>query len=911
MYNQEAKCKVRAKKIIIALVSIIAVMVVTTIASGALDAKAKTTYADIEKFPESYKEALYALKEKHPSWTFEVMNTGLNWSEVIYNEMTPAYRSLVPTYFDSTFVGAYYGDGWACATQEAVEYYLDPRNWLTEDYIFQFEKLTYNGNTQGIATVQKVLQNTFMSGFIQNDAQFNYEQMGLTYAQAFRDIGESIGVSPVHLATRVKQEQGTQGTSDLISGVYPGYEGYYNYYNIQASGQTHEEIVANGLNEAKSEGWNNRYAALLGGSKKVAERYILRGQDTLYLQKFDVDGQYDGRYWHQYMQNLAAPSNEGRNIKKAYESSGMMDEAFVFKIPVYSNMPNGKVITLNVATLKWKIGDTGTPKAYIDGNKVDNSTVNWKSSNEKVAVVSSKGAIEAVGYGTCTITCYKAGYETAELTVIVQDKVTLNVASVNAYVGIKVPLKAYVNGEAADASTLTWKSSNEKVATVDSLGRVTPIATGSSMISCTVENGTVAQCKFTVNEPDVITLNVTKRNWTVGTAGRITAYVNGEKTDAGKLTWTSSDSTVATVTADGTIKAVGLGHAVITCSRTGATAAVCEVNVNDIVTLDKTDIEISGNGTITLIPYINGVQAAGSLMTWTSSDESVAVVDASGKVIPVSNGTAVISCTKEYANVAECKVTVSEVVPAVITLNVTKRNWTVGTSGRLTAFVDGVKADSTTLTWATSDAAVAVVDNNGGVTAVGPGTAVISCTKYNANVAECTVNVAAPQKDVITLNVTKRSWTVGMSGKLTAYVNGVKADGAAMTWSSSNEAVAVVDNSGGVTAVGAGTAVISCTKDNADAAECIVIVTGAQSEPEVITLNVSKRNWTVGDAARLSAYINGNKVDGSVVKWESSDSNVATVDSNGNVLAVGVGSCIVTCSKDGAASATCVFNITD
>lgn len=317
-----------------ALCGILAAGAVTVGMSNVSDTRAEAYYEDIEKFPESYKEALYKLKEAHPNWTFEVMNTGLDWNTVVYNEMTPASRSLVPSYFDSSFAGEYYGDGWSCATQAAVEYYLDPRNWLTEDYIFQFEKLTYNANTQGIATVQKVLANTFMSGYIEG-----YEYMGLTYAQAFRDIGASIGVSPVHLATRVYQEQGAAGSSDLISGTYPGYEGYYNYYNIQATGKEHDEIVRNGLNEAKSEGWNNRYVALLGGSKKVGERYILRGQDTLYLQKFDVDGTYDGRYWHQYMQNLAAPSNEGRNIKRAYEKAGMLGEAFVFKIPVYNNMP--------------------------------------------------------------------------------------------------------------------------------------------------------------------------------------------------------------------------------------------------------------------------------------------------------------------------------------------------------------------------------------------------------------------------------------------------------------------------------------------------------------------------------------------------------------------------------------------
>lgn len=329
-----------AKKRIIAVLSVFVVAVASILSINGIEAEATVSYQDIEQFPESYRDALYSLKQQHPNWTFEAMNTGLDWSTVVYNEMNPSSRSLVPSYFDSKFVGAYYGDGWSCATQDAVEYYLDPRNWLEEEYIFQFEKLTYNSNTQGIATVQKVLQNTFMSGFIQSDAYNNYSEQGVTYAQAFRDIGEMIGVSPVHLATRVKQEQGTNGTSDMISGTYPGYEGYYNYYNIQATGKEHDEIVRNGLNEARAEGWNTRYAALLGGSQKVANRYILRGQDTLYLQKFDVDGTYDGRYWHQYMQNLAAPSNEGRNIKRAYEKAGMLDEAFIFKIPVYNNMPS-------------------------------------------------------------------------------------------------------------------------------------------------------------------------------------------------------------------------------------------------------------------------------------------------------------------------------------------------------------------------------------------------------------------------------------------------------------------------------------------------------------------------------------------------------------------------------------------
>lgn len=293
---------------------------------------AEMKYEDIEQFPFSYREALYELKTKHPNWVFEMYDVGLEWDTVVFNELNPSSRSLLPSYFPSNMVGAYYGDNWSCATQEAVEYYLDPRNWLSEKYIFMFEVLTLNEEYQNFVTVQKVLDGTFMEGVIPGEES-------VTYAQLFYETGRNLGVSPIHLAARVRQEQGIYGTSDLISGNYPGYEGYYNFYNIEASGQTKQEIVTNGLKEAMKEGWYSRYLAIKGGSAKVAKNYILVGQDTLYLQKFDVDATSYGRYWHQYMQNLAAPSSEAVKIYNAYSEYGVLESSFVFKIPVYRDMP--------------------------------------------------------------------------------------------------------------------------------------------------------------------------------------------------------------------------------------------------------------------------------------------------------------------------------------------------------------------------------------------------------------------------------------------------------------------------------------------------------------------------------------------------------------------------------------------
>ncbi|MBQ7775440.1 MAG: hypothetical protein IJ379_05910, partial [Lachnospiraceae bacterium] len=143
------------------------------------------------------------------------------------------------------------------------------------------------------------------------------------------------------LASRVYQEQG-KGTSPLISGTYPGYEGYYNYFNIGASGKTDKEVIENGLAYAKNATppWDTPYHALHFGSKVIGSNYITKGQDTLYLQKFDVDSSNNGLYWHQYMQNICAPTSEAVSIRKLYEETGSLDNMFVFKIPVYNNMPD-------------------------------------------------------------------------------------------------------------------------------------------------------------------------------------------------------------------------------------------------------------------------------------------------------------------------------------------------------------------------------------------------------------------------------------------------------------------------------------------------------------------------------------------------------------------------------------------
>ncbi len=329
---------------------------------------------DLSAFPSSYRSYIQNLIKAHPNWTFVPMNTGLNWSDVIENETKDSvnlvdinapksWKSMAAKDYNAS-TGQWViknGTTWVQASEAVIKYYIDPRNFLNEDYVFQFEQLTYNKSHHTESGVEKILSGTFMSKKELEDGSGG----NITYAQAFMKIGKELKVSPYFLASRIRQEQGVKGTSALISGTYPGYKGYYNYFNIQATG-VGEQVIISGLKEAKKAGWNTRYAALKGGAAKTAENYISKGQDTFYLQKFDVDASYNGLYWHQYMQNLLAAANESTNVRNSYTAMGIIDNSFVFKVPVYEGMPSTACPcpgeNLDKPSIKVKKGTPGTVK---------------------------------------------------------------------------------------------------------------------------------------------------------------------------------------------------------------------------------------------------------------------------------------------------------------------------------------------------------------------------------------------------------------------------------------------------------------------------------------------------------------------------------------------------------------------
>ena len=336
------------------------------------DYKEYSDYLKKVGFPDTYIPKLVELHAKHPNWQFKIMNVDIDFNELIrleYDGYSKGWSLLEDTgsYFDgyksfdswsynyltNQFSNDFTGGGkyWYAASKGTIGYYLDPRNFFNERQIFMFETLSYNGDYHTKEGIELILKGSFMDGKLSDEANKK------SYADAFIDAGLKYNLSPYVLVSRVIQEIGVNG-STITSGTVSGYEGYYNFYNIKAYGNSASETITNGLIYAKEQGWDNPYKAILGGASFLGSDYIGAGQDTLYLQKWDVVGSSIAT--HQYMQNIQAPSTESVKTYNGYNDMKLVDSYFVFTIPVYKNMPT-----------ETKLPNSGNPNNYLSSLAVN------------------------------------------------------------------------------------------------------------------------------------------------------------------------------------------------------------------------------------------------------------------------------------------------------------------------------------------------------------------------------------------------------------------------------------------------------------------------------------------------------------------------------------------------------------
>ncbi|HAK58499.1 MAG TPA: hypothetical protein DCP06_05915 [Lachnospiraceae bacterium] len=308
--------------------------------------------------PDIYKSYLRTLHEQYPFWEFRTYETGIKWATALKNESkigrnlisnskSAAWKSTDPAAYDSSTGKWKIFDGstWVAASKEAVAYYMDPRNFLNERTIFQFELQEYQKDYHTLSGVEQILLNTpFASAKFSYTDPLTGKSAKMTYANAYMTAAVNSGVSPIHLASRSKQEVVTSATtvSGSVSGTHKQYPGIYNFYNIGAT--SGKDAAANGLKWASTgdtymRPWTDPYRSIVGGAMYIGSGYINKGQNTIYLEKFNVTA--TDRYNHQYMTNVEAANSEALKIQKAYQNSGLLtDTPLVFSIPVYKNMPD-------------------------------------------------------------------------------------------------------------------------------------------------------------------------------------------------------------------------------------------------------------------------------------------------------------------------------------------------------------------------------------------------------------------------------------------------------------------------------------------------------------------------------------------------------------------------------------------
>lgn len=310
------------------------------------------SYMTKQGFPESYKPYLRTLHEQHPKWIFTAQKLGVDWNtalkeecvvgrNLVHSSALASWKSMEKGAYD--FNGGYwYGlDGsWVAASKEIIMYYMDPRNFLNDTYIFMFENQSYDPSYQTESGVKTILADTFMSkSYTCPDTKKKY-----TYSQTFMDAAKKSGVSPYHLASRCRNEQGVNGAPQSL-GTVKGYENYFNFFDIQAYATSTMTAAEMGCKYAKTTNptyllpWTNQYKSIVGGSIFLGTGYITKSQDTLYLQKFDMVDGGNGLYYHQYMTCVFGQANEAISLKNAY-SQDILNSAMEFKIPVYNNMPD-------------------------------------------------------------------------------------------------------------------------------------------------------------------------------------------------------------------------------------------------------------------------------------------------------------------------------------------------------------------------------------------------------------------------------------------------------------------------------------------------------------------------------------------------------------------------------------------
>ncbi len=589
------------KKKFIFIISLLLLIVINI--SINFNTKASSKLEGIEKFPSSYQPYLKELTKKHPNWKFTALYTNLDWNYVI-NQENVFGKNLVPKNYSDSWKNTKPGEynvevdsGWVDSSRQAVEYCMDPRNFLNEVRLFQFEGLSYDAHTNNLDGIEKILYgtefyNTKVSYLNSNGTTIN---MNEKYSDLILRGGQTSYVSPYHLASRIKQEVGPFLSHSSISGRVQGFEGLYNFYNIGATSSSEPMgAIKNGLRYARDGNgasqetknkyiipWNTKERAITGGGIFIGSSYINKGQNTIYLQKFDVNDEFkNDLFWHQYMTNVLAPYSESKSIYNGYQKSGLLDIAMNFIIPVYDNMPTIPTQSPSINTNDFTQDNT---KVYCNTTNVNIRTgpstsyevITTVTQNDKMTRI-QKGRQSGERWDKVILENGIIGYiyqtYVTEIPPVQIEKIDISIDNNIMPKGERKQLQIEITPKEASNHKLIYSSSNPKVATIDDTGVIQAIKSGETTITVKAEENSVQnQIKINVySKVTGIALDQKDIYIAVGDTFKINAYIQPDDADDKTIIYSSSNTEIATIDNNG----------IITAKTEGETSIIATSNEN-------------------------------------------------------------------------------------------------------------------------------------------------------------------------------------------------------------------------------------------------------------------------------------------------------------------------------------------
>ena len=604
--------------------------------------------------------------------------------------------------------------------------------------------------------------------------------------------------------------------------------------------------------------------------------------------------------------------------------------------------PNGNIavtgIAVNPTQIEIEIGETTQLIKEVTPSFASNNDVIWASNNTSLVTVDEFGNIEGINEGTATIIATTVdGNFTAETIVTVTEpivsvtSITLESQTEDIVVLEILDLTETVTPSNASNQSVVWTSSDSSVVTVDSDGVITGISEGTATITVTTLDGNfTAEAIVTVTEPIIsvtgITLGSQTEDIVIFEILDLTETVTPSNASNQSVVWMSSDPSIVTVDAVGTIAGESVGTATITVTtvdgnftaETIVTVSEPIISVTGITLGSQTEDIIIGE-ILEITETITPSNASNQSVVWMSSDPSIVTVDTNGTITGISEGTATITATTvDGSFTAETIIIVAEPIISVTGVTLDKSNIVldINEAAVLVATVEPNNATEQEVIWSSSDPTIATVDANGNVLALMLGNVVITATTLDGeHTAETTVVIIENIINVTGISVEPISVILdeGDQLQLNATIEPANATNQSVSWTSDDWSIASVNSDGEITGLKAGSTQINAISDDGSFVATVAVTVNAIIVGVTgVSLNQSSIVLEVGEINQIIASIEPANASNDNITWVSLDETIASVDQQGNIVGVAVGTTIISVlTEDGSFSAEVSVEVVD